>query len=524
MRHRLLVIALSLAGANALAESPPIVMPVAAGHSGSWFDPNPQRAGQGIILNVIAPNRAVMTWNTFATDGTPLWLVGDGAIRAGRIEFRTLAVAGGRFPGTGTTAPQTSDWGSVTLEFPNCDAATMRWTPAPGSPLPSGSTSLARLTQPLALACDDDRYTWRWTDLGAPPAGGATLNEGRSAVVVGGEVIVATADGLWRRRYSGTSAWERAGLPGFDAGFVIADDEPDGRLFAGGIPRDRTEQPVHVSHDGGRSWVAATQTFFDTSNNRHEGFADVAVSPEDPNLVYASLEGGAGISVSTDGGRTFRRADGSTDSFFGYNCHIAFVPGVPRRLYQGCEQPLDFIRIGYYTIDPGRPDRLGEMQLIARTDPQSPNDTQNRRPQRLIGSTGRPGTLYIGAEGALFGFDATSGAMERVYYSPMEDNGTVEPYIYVDALWIDPRDPFRVVFGGGLNGINTRVALYETRDHGLGRAEIPQPPFTISNPAVDTLVPLDSSGDHFVVVIDESSTQDPSDDRLRVLKLDRVRQ
>lgn len=510
------------AGAPAAKEFAPEDMAAQPAHSGAWHDAD--RVGHGLVLNVLGPYEAAITWNTFTPDNKPLWLVGTGRIEANRIVFALVTATGAAFPTAATgVAPVVSNWGQLVMTFQTCTDATIRWTPTAAG-YSAGSARITRLTVPAGLVCDDDSSLFQHSMLGAPNAAAATLAEGKSLVAVGGEVILGTKDGLWRRKIDGNDEWERAGLPGFDVSFVVKDESGEGRLFAGGIPKDASEKPFYVSYDAGRTWENARSAFFDPLRNRHEGFADIAVYPKDPLVMYASFEGGPGLAVSTNGGRDWKRADSSSDSYIGYPCRISFVPGDDERLYQGCEALLDMVRIGYFDLDENAPGRVGELEVLAGTAVEGKPDVDNRRPNLLLGSPARPGWLYAGLEGALVAIKG--GQLERVYFSPLDADpaSNPHPYLYVSAVWIDPTNPFHVIFGGGLNGENHSPRLYETYDHGLKLRDIglDQQSATLPNPVVDSLHSLDARGDRFVYSV---KTSDPARTRItpNVFRLDRRR-
>ncbi len=72
------------------------IAPVGAGHTAMWF--NPDRNGEGWMLEILPGDRAVAYWFTFDQDGEPRWLVGNGEIEGNRIEFPELiATSGARF-------------------------------------------------------------------------------------------------------------------------------------------------------------------------------------------------------------------------------------------------------------------------------------------------------------------------------------------------------------------------------------------------------------------------------------------
>src|SRR5690606_702388 len=79
---------------------------------------------------------------------------------------------------------------------------------------------------------DDD---WSWTDLGGPEAETPELVANHETLVVSnGNLLLGTADGVWRRPLSGNADWERTGLDGrtIHALAVTADR---GRIVAAGF-------------------------------------------------------------------------------------------------------------------------------------------------------------------------------------------------------------------------------------------------------------------------------------------------
>lgn len=93
------------------------------GTSAAWFDAN--RNGEGFLVEVIAPDRAIVFWFTYDTQGQPRWFIGDGVINANRIsiaEFRE-PVQGSVFgPNFVPGDVQLESAGSAELLFEGCDA------------------------------------------------------------------------------------------------------------------------------------------------------------------------------------------------------------------------------------------------------------------------------------------------------------------------------------------------------------------------------------------------------------------
>ena len=41
------------------------------------------------------------------------------------------------------------------------------------------------------------------------------------------------------------------------------------------------------------------------------------------------------------------------------------------------------------------------------------------------------------------------------------------PYTYIKGIWMNPSNKKHLIFGGGINGENTSLSLYETPDEGV---------------------------------------------------------
>ncbi|RPH98342.1 MAG: hypothetical protein EHM68_04825 [Lysobacterales bacterium] len=123
--------------------------------SGSWFDP--QRNGEGFVVQVLPEERAVVTWFTYppaGEDGAQAWLIGTGVTVGNRIEIEEMvrpagAVFGPDFePGDVVREP----WGSLAITFDGCDAAVAAWNGPPA--FGSGSMDLVRLSSIDDVPCD----------------------------------------------------------------------------------------------------------------------------------------------------------------------------------------------------------------------------------------------------------------------------------------------------------------------------------------------------------------------------------
>lgn len=487
---------------------------VQPGHTGLWFDP--ENSGHGLFIHVISPQQAAATWNVFRPDGDQLWLFGDGRVESGRIEFDALRVEGGTFPPQFDESPTLDPFGTFVMTFNGCDSATLSWDfndPA----FATGEIGLTRLSFAAGSTCETRAQGWTWTDLGSPNVLASHGARGHFGEVVGGEVIVGSKDGLWRRPFGNQGAWRRSGLEGVDVYFIERDSSVEGRLFAGGKSSDPQARPFWWSLDGGHTWTNAETGFFEPLEQEFETLVEVVVHPQNPQILFAGFSGGEGLAWSKDGGRNWTRADGAEGAFFGYSCHITFLEAHPDRLYQGCEQPLDVASLFYYPLDLQAQLPLGERVYIAgNLGNEGLPDLSNRRPQRLMGSDSRPGVLYAGLEGAVVAVNR-NGELEKIYFSENNDGGA--DYLYMSAVWVNPRDPSHLLMGGGINGENEVIGIVETFDHGRTLRSL-SPPTNVSDPIVDSVLALDDTGSSFLVVVTESEDFRETS-RVRVFRIDR---
>ncbi|HET7064390.1 MAG TPA: hypothetical protein VFI49_08935 [Rudaea sp.] len=128
--------------------------------TGNWFDP--AHGGEGAQVEVGAASGSsryiIFAWYTYTPSGAPFWLFGQGAFNAGdRSANVTVAYAtGGGFAG-GTNATNAS-WGTLTVDFPDCNSMHFTYQangglPA-GVPQGSGSRIWTRLTSMNGLTCE----------------------------------------------------------------------------------------------------------------------------------------------------------------------------------------------------------------------------------------------------------------------------------------------------------------------------------------------------------------------------------
>ncbi|MDX1571918.1 MAG: hypothetical protein R3200_15660, partial [Xanthomonadales bacterium] len=116
--------------------------------TGSWYDP--QRAGEGFVLEALDDGRLFMTWFTYDADGEQAWLVGEGTIGDGRsIEIAAARPVGGRFDDEfDPDEVALTDWGTITFRF---ECGNLSADYAGPAAFGSGSLELIPLTLPVGL-------------------------------------------------------------------------------------------------------------------------------------------------------------------------------------------------------------------------------------------------------------------------------------------------------------------------------------------------------------------------------------
>jgi len=127
---------------------------VGPGNSSAWYDP--ERNGEGFMLEILSGNRAVMYWFTYDDNGEQDWYVAEGDIRANRILFpQLLRVSGGEFgPGFEPDKVVRTAVGSARFIWSSCYSGAMEWTlDQPGTVSRQGRMNLRRLTAVMGLEC-----------------------------------------------------------------------------------------------------------------------------------------------------------------------------------------------------------------------------------------------------------------------------------------------------------------------------------------------------------------------------------
>ncbi|NBD96469.1 MAG: hypothetical protein GVY11_08350 [Gammaproteobacteria bacterium] len=145
LRRWLCAIALIVPMSHALAE----VFSVTSGLSAHWF--NPERSGEGLVLEILSDDTALVYWFTYDEEGNQRWLIDVGTIDGNRIEFPALTeTRGGRFgPDFDPDEVEQEVVGDATLQFDSCNSG--QWSfEAYGQGI---SYEVVPLTETMAANC-----------------------------------------------------------------------------------------------------------------------------------------------------------------------------------------------------------------------------------------------------------------------------------------------------------------------------------------------------------------------------------
>ena len=138
--------------------------PMAQRFSGAWY--NPDRDGEGFILEILPDEKAVIYWFTHTPDdsGKQAWMVGTGEVRLYPILPPALNVSidfeqvhqpvGGRFGSDfEPTDMELMEWGELSLHFQAPNVGEIHWN-SHFEEYGSGSYTIERLARPMLTECD----------------------------------------------------------------------------------------------------------------------------------------------------------------------------------------------------------------------------------------------------------------------------------------------------------------------------------------------------------------------------------
>lgn len=122
---------------------------VEAGTSSAWYDP--ERDGEGFVLEILPGDRAVMYWFTYDDEGKQNWYIAVGDVRGNRVLFpELLRVSGGVF-GPDFDPDQVTETvvGSASFIWEDCDHGAMKWKVG----AQRGRMDLTRLSRVMGIDC-----------------------------------------------------------------------------------------------------------------------------------------------------------------------------------------------------------------------------------------------------------------------------------------------------------------------------------------------------------------------------------
>lgn len=118
----------------------------------TWFDV--REDGHFFNVQVLDGDRneVLVHWNTFDTDGNPLWLQGLAEIQGHRVDMTLYEYGGMAYPEFDPSERTHEPWGTLTMAFPNCWRGVALYEPL--DPVLSAAESrLIRLTHSAGLSC-----------------------------------------------------------------------------------------------------------------------------------------------------------------------------------------------------------------------------------------------------------------------------------------------------------------------------------------------------------------------------------
>lgn len=331
------------------------------------------------------------------------------------------------------------------------------------------------------------------TDLGTVPVELASQPTYQLVEVHNSEVFVGTKSGVWKKHIFNKTPWISAGLENMQVYTLINDSDNSSRFFAGGDYGKENSVPFYYSSNGGKTWEQSQSSPFNEWEEKYEPFYNLTIRPNSPDIIYANMSG-TSISVSVDGGKSWRLANRATETNFGYPSLIHFMPNTPDALYQGSEAVLDQATVGRYTIDKNDPTMIGESDVFIGEN----YELENRRPNCMYSSVGNPDVMYLGLEGALIKTDGKDWT-----YIFKSDEESKYPYAYIKGIWVNPMNTSHIIFGGGVNGINESLSLFETTDEGKTIKEI-ELGITFEDPDVLSIMPIDAESGALAILISEN--------------------
>jgi len=283
----------------------------------------------------------------------------------------------------------------------------------------------------LAIAPSDTLQIWA----------GTGEEDSRNSISPGGGIYKSTDGGL---------TWELKGLEDTEhiGRIVVHPRDPDVVWVAalGALWRENPERGLYKTTDGGDTWELVNFV------SEKAGFVDVAVHPENPDILFASSwerirgpyffrSGGPGSALwkSTDGGDTWSKVEGGglPETELG-RIGIAFAPSYPRVMYL-------MVEAAPRETEDGEEETLsGLYRSMDGGETWEHMNTFNTRPfyySEVKVDPADPDRVYFSS----FRFTTDGGRTAA--------QAARESHVDFHAFWIDPEDPQRVIVGndGGIS-------------------------------------------------------------------------
>ena len=283
----------------------------------------------------------------------------------------------------------------------------------------------------LAIAPSDTLQIWA----------GTGEEDSRNSISPGGGIYKSTDGGL---------TWELKGLEDTEhiGRIVVHPQDPDVVWVAalGALWSTNPERGLYKTTDGGDTWELVNFV------SERAGFVDVAVHPENPDILFASSwerirgpyffhSGGPGSALwkSTDGGDTWSKVEGGglPETELG-RIGIAFAPSYPRVMYL-------MVEAAPRESEDGEEETLsGLYRSMDGGETWEHMNTFNTRPfyySEVKVDPADPDRVYFSS----FRFTTDGGRTAA--------QAARETHVDFHAFWIDPEDPQRVIVGndGGIS-------------------------------------------------------------------------
>jgi photosystem II stability/assembly factor-like uncharacterized protein len=283
----------------------------------------------------------------------------------------------------------------------------------------------------LAIAPSDTLQIWA----------GTGEEDSRNSISPGGGIYKSTDGGL---------TWELKGLEATEhiGRIVVHPQDPDVVWVAalGALWSTNPERGLYKTTDGGDTWELVNFV------SERAGFVDVALHPEDPDILFASSwerirgpyffhSGGPGSALwkSTDGGDTWSKVEGGglPETELG-RIGIAFAPSYPRVMYL-------MVEAAPRESEDGEEETLsGLYRSMDGGETWEHMNTFNTRPfyySEVKVDPADPDRVYFSS----FRFTTDGGRTTA--------QAARESHVDFHAFWIDPEDPQRVIVGndGGIS-------------------------------------------------------------------------